>query len=816
MLVGHLDQETKREQLLIEHLFNVGSRAAENAKFIRLESTLYLLGTLHDLGKADRNFQIKLKKQPNKKVNHSSAGAKYFLHYISTNKSILSKIEKESQPLFYEFLEVILYIITAHHGIYDIWNLQSEENFLQRRIQYADKGGYHFEEDVLAFTQELHEELKVRKGIKFSELILSSFDEFILLNEKLTPKNSEEQAFYTTLKVRLLLAILKNADIEDTINAYEPMIEPFDEKIISSKKRKYLHEIEDVYQNFSKPTNEMNKIRNRLGEEGLERGQIDSSGIYQLNLPTGAGKTLIALRYGMQQLNKQNKDRFIYITPFLSVLEQNAKEIKDTLKDSDIVEHHSNVIRENKSETKNLEEDEETNLKKEAFSDYLIDTWDSPIVLSTMVQFFQTLFGGKSSNIRRFASLSNAVIVLDEVQSLPVTVTHLFNMAMNFISHAMDSTIIMCTATQPTYDSDYIEHKIIYGGKNNERSDIIHISQEERAIFDRTEVHKLMDGEIVSAKDLADEVLQYPNESSLIILNTKHAVKRVYETLNNRTDRKIYYLSTNQCPKHRQEIIEDMQKELANDLPIICVSTQLIEAGVDIDFDRLIRSYAGIDSIIQAMGRCNRHGNKKEKGIVKLAKVSNNLENISRIQEIKEKVNIADQILTHLKSPIDIVQLNDRFYELYYANNQNKMDYPTSIKDGPSGFDLLSVNTSITTPTLKNKSMFKKLNQSFQTAAKEINLIKNDTVGVLVYFSESKVLIEELILLLNECENNYDFTLLPKINTYLQKMQPYTVNLYLKNNDGIMSYLDGKVNILAEDYYDSEMGVKEETETLLF
>jgi CRISPR-associated endonuclease/helicase Cas3 len=807
VIIGHLDPKTKKEQSLMEHLFNVGSIGAENSKTINQENTSYLLGIYHDLGKADKNFQVKLKKHPKKKVNHSSAGARYLLHYISGNKAILNNIPKKMYSLFYEYLEIILYIITAHHGIYDIWSLKSEENYLENRINYVENNKYFFAEDILPFAELVEEELTDRKKFGLSELILRSFDEFIELDQKLNPKKPKEKAFYSSLKVRLLLSILKNADIEDTINAYEPIIEPFNEQIIKSKKQKYLNEIEDLYQRFSEPTNEMNKIRTRLGEGGFERGELDSPGIYQLNLPTGAGKTLISLRYGMQQLNKQNKDRFIYITPFLSVLEQNAKEIKDILKDTDIIEHHSNVV---------MEKSEESDSKKEAFSDYLIDTWDSPIVLSTMVQFFQTLFKGKSSSIRRFSSLANSVIILDEVQSLPVTVTHLFNMTMNFISQTMNSTIIMCTATQPTYNSEYIKHKMEYGGQSNEETNIVQLTQKERVIFERTEVHKLLDGAIVNAEDICEEVLKYSDDSTLIILNTKDAVKNVYETLKKHSDRKIYYLSTNLCPKHRQEIIEEMKGALDGGESIICVSTQLIEAGVDIDFDRLIRSYAGIDSIIQAMGRCNRHGNKKGKGIVKLAKVSKELENISNIEEIKEKVNVTDQILAHLNSPIDILQLNNEFYGLYYANNEEKMDYPSSSKDAPSGFDLLSLNSSIATPDLKDKAKFQMLNQSFQTAAREIDLITNETIGAIVYYKESKELIEELILLMNECENNFDYDLLPEINAYLQKLQPYTVNLYPGKNQGLISYLDGKVNILIEDSYDSEMGVKEEIDTLFF
>lgn len=814
MIIAHRDPETGRAQLLMDHLFNVAELSASSAAEIGQSHTVYLLGLLHDLGKSDRNFQIKLKEKPNMKVNHSSAGGKYFLDLLIKNRNVINNIPKENQQLFLEFMEVMIYIITAHHGLYDIWNLHTDVNHMQYRLQYDEEEKYFYEEDVLKFAKDLEVELEKRKEIDFKKLVFESFSEFVLLDEKMNPEDDEERAFYTSMKVRLLLSILKNADIEDTINSYEKVIEPFNVHELKIKKKKYLKEVENIYQNFSEPTNEMNFIRTQLGKEGLRRGKIDGPGIYQLNLPTGAGKTLISLRYGMHQLNEQSKSRFIYITPFLSVLEQNAAEIKNILKDKDIIEHHSNVIKDTLDRDESIED---LDSKKESFNQYLIDTWNSPVVLSTMVQFFQTLFKGKSSNIRRFSSLINSVIVLDEVQSLPITVTHIFNLTMNFISQVMGSTIIMCTATQPTYDSKYIKHKLNYGGKNGETSNIVHLTDEERVIFDRNEVHILNDNKISSAKEICDEVLAHPNDSMLVILNTKNAVKQVYDELSHLTNRPLYYLTTNLCPKHRQNIVKEMKNKLEVDEPIICVSTQLIEAGVDIDFKRLIRSYAGIDSIIQAMGRCNRHGNLSQNGIVKLVKVNKEFENIDRIEEIKEKVNATSYILKDAQSPIDIVELNDNFYEYYFANNQLKMDFPLPLKDSPSGFEYLSTNKDLYDQTMKQNSMFQSLNQSFKTASQNIDLIKNETTGVIVFYKESEEIINQLIELINQFERTFDGSLLAEIKSYTQQLQPYTVNMYLnfENKQYVTSYLNDSIHILVQDLYDEQIGITEELNTLL-
>jgi len=217
------------------------------------------------------------------------------------------------------------------------------------------------------------------------------------------------------------------------------------------------------------------------------------------------------------------------------------------------------------------------------------------------------------------------------------------------------------------------------------------------------------------------------------------------------------------------------------------------------------------------MGRCNRHGKYSKKGIVKLVKVNKEFENINRIEEIKDKVNVTSLILNNTPSPIDIVELNDNFYEYYFANNQTKMNYPLPLKDSPSGFEYLTINKSLYDWTMKKKSMFQVLNQSFKTAAKSIDLINDDTTGVIVYYKKSEKIINELIGLINQFENTFDGNLLPTIKECTQRLQPYTVNMYLnfENKQYITSYLNDSIHILVHDFYDEQMGVKKELDNLL-
>src|SRR5699024_9928638 len=260
--------------------------------------------------------------------------------------------------------------------------------------------------------------------------------------------------------------------------------------------------------------------------------------------------TMLSMRYGFHQMNEQNKHRFIYITPYLSVLEQNAAEIRKVSGDEGVLEHHSNVV-----ETENYEA-VDGDAKADAYKDYLTDTWDSPIVLSTMVQLFQTLFKVKSGNIRRFANLINSVLILDEVQSLPLEVTTLFNLSMNFLSKIMKVNVVLCTATQPVYDSTGIKHSICYGDIEGENRDIVKLTFDQRKVFERTEVYKFNENNsVASIEEIAEDINEHNEDSILVILNTKKPVKELYERIKEADERNVYHLSTSMCPKHGLDII---------------------------------------------------------------------------------------------------------------------------------------------------------------------------------------------------------------------------------------------------------------------
>ncbi|KLK49329.1 RNA helicase [Streptococcus agalactiae] len=794
-----IEQESEKKQSLDEHLWHVACFSRQEASIIGQGDVLFLISLYHDLGKADRAFQDKLLNNPNRHVDHSYAGAKYLCSIIGPHLKSRG-VDKDERMTFNE---MVGYVISAHHGMYDFCYCSDDAEYysfnkFKNRIN-RDLDDYHYHEDIKGYAIKLEEKLCDYGYKDLRELIDKAFDNYQQAMSSLNWQDNSEWDYYQSCMVRLYLSLLKNADILDTVNAYGLEISPMDKTERSSLKHSYLAAIEQKYASFGRPNNQLNTIRTEIAERVKERGKRDSKGIYRLDLPTGAGKTNLSMRYAFHQLVHQDKSRFFYITPFLSVLEQNASEIRKVTGDLGVLEHHSNMV-------KQANEDDD---KDSLLSAYLIDSWDSQVVLTSMVQFFQTLFKTKSANLRRFSSLINSVVILDEVQSLPIEVTTLFNLTMNFLNKVMDTTIVLCTATQPAYDSSEIDHRICYGGNLGELAEIVELTIEEKQIFSRTELRKFDDSDQkVYLTDVINLILGEEN-SVLAIFNTKKTVHNCYTMLKDMTDRPIYQLSTNMCAQHRLDLVAKIKTELQNNTPIICISTQLIEAGVDVDFHRVIRSYSGIDSIVQAAGRCNREG-KRDKGQVTLVNLTNEEENISRLTEIKAKKEATESILYKIGSPINISTLNRDFFEYYYANNQGLMDYP--LEDNISIYDYLSLNTYQTA----NKKFKGKLKQAFKTAGAKMNLINNDMIGILVPYGDA----EKKLAYLEELGTSHFLSAedYQTIKSLLKELQPFTVNV--RENDPLLeatkSYLNGQILVLTSEYYDTGRGVKYDSASFYF
>lgn len=789
--IDHAEGEIKKQEL-ITHLKNTADKAKSLANEIDFENTLYLLGILHDAGKASEAFQHKIINNTDDRVNHSSAGALYLL-------SLYNKCAKKSSVdinILQEYFYIMVYVISAHHGIYDVPYYDIDNNLSNRlkdRLRFDENEMSCFRKEVVPYIEELKEKL----NIDLLDIFMKGYFEYKTSKDRLKYIDNKANYYYLSLYMRLFLSILKNADIVDTINAYDLIID--DSVTYDAHKNAVLYSknLKEKYSSFPEPKNELDRVKNELKFVIDDRGRVDESGIYKLDLATGAGKTLLSMLYATNQMKYKSKKRFFYITAFLSVLEQNANEVKEVLKDKSILEYHSNIIDQSSFNNANNESTDES--KDKMCREYLIQSFDAPVVLTTLVQFINTLFKGKSANIRRFSSLINSVIILDEVQSLPIEMTYLFNLAMNFISSVMKANIVLSTATQPKYDENNIKYRINYADKAN----LVKLSHNQAKPFKRTKVYNFNEGKKSSLKDIKLEILSYKNDSFLTILNTKKAARKLYEMLIEDTGNAedIYLLNTDFCPEHRKDILDEIKLKLSEGTSVKLVATQLIEAGVNVDFKRLIRSYAGIDSIIQAIGRCNRYGLHKE-GIVNLVNMGFE-ENLNYLESIGYKKDITEIILNNKSGEIDIDELNDEFFARYYTKYENLMAYPLG-KDMPSAFDLLSDN--LDSISIKTKE-FPVIRQSFKTAADNINLIKNDTKTMIVCYKNTKTGKSnekkyDTLKKLLENEDNIIYNL-SKIKSLLREMQSYTINIYEndKLNDFVYSYMDGDILLLKKEYY---------------
>ena len=834
-LLAHYNKDNyTRKQFLMDHLFEVSRRSRDTGSLVKLKSSCELIGLLHDFGKSSDIFQLYIKDEYKGRVNHSSAGAK-----------ILNNIEDKVKNEYYDidslldskrvkikvwdlYKEILQYPILAHHGLYDI----IDNNFDYRtgiRLDYDKDGEYDFARKGLSFFNFLNKEYERLNNKSVYDLYYEGFIEFIEIDKKLRnmvsrldSKSHEKKAlyFYYGALVRLLLAILKDADIYDSSNYYRK----YKDKVYCRNELDMIwgqmeDAIEDLYDGFNNKVNksELDIVRTDLSNKIYKFSKRNNKGAYKLSMPVGSGKTFAALRYSIANAEKFHKSRIFYCTAFLSVLEQNASLIKEVLGDEYILEHHSNIV-------ENFEENgDEEDQKEYLVHEYLKESWESPVVLTTIVQFSNTMFKDKSSNIRRFAKLINSVIVIDEVQSLPTKVIYNFNLMTNFLTCIMNCNILHCTATQPNFDNrDVLRYPCFYGDKLKESS-IIHSIQNPE-VFDRVDYYNLL-GEDLNTVLNTEEIVshikgQLENEmSALIVLNTKGAVSNLYnELLENGEiqdlDCEIIYLTTNQCPKHRLEIIEKMKKRLKNlrddkgRKKLICVSTKLVEAGVDIDFDLVYRSLAGIDSIIQCGGRCNREGKKSSKGKLFIFEYGD--ESLKYLPDLEKQRTAAKSALRSLRresfidSRINIEKACDYYFRKLFSNEEAEgkyLEYPIDKED--TILNLLTTNPiGKTNYKIKHdKKPYFKLKQGFKMAAVNFDLIKENTISVIVHYNNTE-LIESLYEAI-DCNNYYD------IKMILKKLQPYTIAIRRSEEyeNYVSKELDGEIFILNKEAYDEKVGL---------
>ncbi|MBE1553056.1 CRISPR-associated helicase Cas3' [Sporosarcina limicola] len=805
-MIAHMRKSDFKIQKVQDHLISVSLLAKKFGEKAGFSSMAELSGFLHDMGKNTKAFStyienaVKETGESLERIDHSTAGAKYLYetYYV--------EVPKTQPDVVSNFVvEIVGMVILSHHsGLQNFIQPDGSQSDFFRRVCREDLP-YYGEVQKEFFSISGNKE-KVEKLFEASLEEMKAF--FLCLQQLLknypNEKNKEKtsQFIFFSLVMKYVFSCLIDADRTDSRRFDEEDTTDLYQSNQAFFKESYDHLIDQLEEwaagpNASKP---INKLRAEMSEQ-CDRLAGEASSIYQLSIPTGGGKTYASLRYALKHAQMKKKDRIIYVVPYTTIIEQNADAVRKIIKNEELVlEHHSNVIDDAASED-GSDYYRQTAQKKMQLAR---DNWDHPIIFTTMVQFLDTFYAKGTRKARRLHNLTNAIVIFDEVQSVPVKHIPLFNSAVNFLHHFGKSSIILCTATQPSLT------KTSYPLLMDKNAEMVKYLPDVVKAFERVNIESKVEDEGWTAEEISGFAVDELKEkrSLLIILNTKKAVLNVYQQLKETQGYSVYHLSTSMCPQHRKDILKMVKEKLKSPKEkVICISTQLIEAGVDISFECVIRSLAGLDSIAQAAGRCNRNA-EREKGIVYIIRAKD--EALSKLPEIalgqevtEEDILSRSELAKDLLSPAAIQTYFD-----FYLNKAGRKIKMTDSKLNVELIELLDRSPKYVVAIPKESpktlmcSMYKTLESHFE-------VIEAPTTAILVPYGEGK----ELINNLNEDIHDYD-----KLNEYLKKAQQYSVNVYrhtlqdLASEGLITSLYNDSIYALRDGGYHKEYGLEVEGE----
>lgn len=658
------DLKSHPDKLLRDHLNNVGilSKKFTQEKNLNLDDFVdinilqditYLIGISHDFGKATAYFQeyindpITNKRLKNKDETHHAFISSIFTYYVI--KRYLNErclLEKE----YYNYLPIICFLVVKkHHGNLDnaddeIYGIDDASRDIIRKqiedIAFDELSTVYtkFFSDCLGCTIDIYDFKE-----KYDQIITEIINDKRLVRQ-LKDKNSLLYYFLSLLFYSILLDADKtDAANLDLINRWTIPINIVDEY----EKRRFFDTMDNTDRMRDKKN--INKIRKKIYDEVVSKTKnlnLDKDKILSLNVPTGTGKTLTSLSFAIKLRERIKEEcgfypRIIYSLPFLSIIDQNSKEfakvlaplcgvswdslfdlreeeqdriLNDKIQNSLLLEHHhlSDLVYKTYDEFENIE----SGLNSDK-SLLLIEGWNSEVIVTTFMQFFYSIFSNRNRTIRKFHNIINSIIILDEVQTIPHKYWLLLNKSIKFFAEHFNTYFIFVTATQP----------LIFDERQGEIKSLIDDKSQYYDILDR--VNLIPNMAPVNINDfkmvIQNEITQQRNKDFLIIMNTINSSKEIYDFIKTEmgadlSNTKFYYLSTNIVPIERLRRIKEIKKNIKERK--IIVSTQLVEAGVDIDVDVVYRDFGPLDSINQVSGRCNRNLSKN-KGIVKVFSLEN-------------------------------------------------------------------------------------------------------------------------------------------------------------------------------------------------
>lgn len=602
-----------------------------------------MCGLAHDIGKYSDEFQLRLR--GGKKVDHATAGAIECFKIKAAFEAVC--------------------VIGHHSGLPNVGHKDADttesQTFFGRKLR-AEQGG-------------IPDYRKNWNG------------HIALPQDYFRPSG---RGFATAFYIRMLYSCLVDADYIDTetfMNGdagrgnYEPL------SALCDKLTAYISK-------WNNPTREIDILRQKILNSCIEKASAPR-GIFSLTVPTGGGKTVASMAFALNHAAANSMKRIIYAIPYTSIIEQNAKVFRDILGQENVVEHHSQVSYELSENADELE----------YRSALATENWDAPVIVTTAVQFFESLYANRSSKCRKLHNIANSVIIFDEAQMIPSNNLRPCVAAIAELVRAYNATAVLCTATQPAIDEMLLEY--------SKKESVVELCPDVDGMFEkfrRTSFEKegrLTTDELVSRLESQQQVL--------CIVNTRKFAQEVYEAL---PSEGRFHLSTLMCPVHRKQKLDEIRERLKSGKTCRVVSTSLIEAGVDVDFPRVFREMAGLDSILQAAGRCNREGKRSaESSIVTVFESENKVNKLIAVNRDAAEETVRDWTQPNTTSTIE------RYFKAYrdFLRNDDKSGVITASEKGISGCGL-----------------------PFEWIAKEFKLIDQNTFAVYIPIGEGKELVSRL------------------------------------------------------------------------
>ncbi len=712
-------------QLLSHHLSNTAQLVLDLGRNTSFTQFAYLAALLHDIGKYSQSFQKRLLGEAIR-IDHSTAGAQEITRLFQGNT-------------YHKYCSTLLaYCIAGHHSGLPDYGSELDtgtEGTLKARLKKQIPAFRNYTLDINPAQFVLPSPFPIQPIKKYEGFSLSFF-------------------------TRMVYSLLVDADFIETetfVNqgkksrgGYEDITE------LSQRFNRFLEQ-------FSNPNSPINAYRNNILASCLAKA-TEAPGLFSLTVPTGGGKTYASMAFALNHALHHGMERIIYVIPYTSIIEQNAAAFKKVLNHENVLEHHSNFDwKSNQAHGEAMDHDDQTNAAVEKIK-LASENWDIPVVVTTNVQFFESLFSNRSSRCRKLHHIARSVIILDEAQMLPREYLKPSLYAIRELVTNYAASVVLCTATQPAVD------RFFPAG-----TQIKELAPDPPGLYAAFKRVQVINSGVVDDEELIKRI----NDLSqvLCIVNTRKHARGLFEGI---VEGGRFHLSTLMCPAHRKQTIAKIRKRLEQGKTCRVVSTQIMEAGIDVDFPIGYRAMSGLDSIIQAAGRVNREGRQNSGTLFVFEPDSSFVRRTPAY--IRQGAEAAKEIMRRFADPVCLEAVQAYFGLVYDLQDRNAFDAKNILACFEKGIPA-------------------EANFDFMTAAERFKLIEENTLPIVIPFDEAA----------KSTLQGARFSPFPA--SLSRQLQVYTVNIYAGEYEallskGLIELIGGTFAVLNDlSFYHAETGL---------